>query len=482
MGEPAGRLAQHLRQCRHLGADAHWPHIVNLDGADDRNLGGTLKRLITRAGEPVIRQAVITAMRILGKPVRHGGATSMKRSNVLRSAEKARLPPHLRHARRIGAQQRRCLALLRNLQRVPSEAIGDAAAGRPAFEAPSISIKLSALHPRYEVARGSARAPRVAAGGQGAGAEGQEARNIGFTIDAEEIDRLEISLDLIEALAMAPELAGWDGLGMAVQAYQKRALPIGRMARRPRAPLRPAPDGAPRARARTGTQRSRSTQERGLSGLPGVHPQGVERRLVSGLCASACSPIHRRSTRHLPRTTRIPWPPIAEIAVSAGGSNEWEYQRLHGMGEELYDQVVGENKWGRACRVYAPVGSHEDLLAYLVRRLLENGANSSFVNRIADASLPIDALIADPVEKVATLPIKRQPRIPLPRDLFGAERANSEGLDMNDKPTIEDLRNTIDQSMRISYSAAPLIAGKRRSGISKSRCSPRPTSARSSAT
>jgi RHH-type proline utilization regulon transcriptional repressor/proline dehydrogenase/delta 1-pyrroline-5-carboxylate dehydrogenase len=163
---------------------------------------------------------------------------------------------------------------------------------------------------------------------------------------------------------------------------------------------------------------------------------------------------------------------VAEIAVSAGGSDEWEYQRLHGMGEEMYDQVVSADQWGRACRVYAPVGSHEDLLAYLVRRLLENGANSSFVNRIADASLPIAALIADPVEKVAALSIKRQPRIPLPRDLFGAERANSEGLDMNDKPTLEDLRSAIEQSTRVSYVAAPLIGGKPVSGPGKPVLSP----------
>jgi RHH-type proline utilization regulon transcriptional repressor/proline dehydrogenase/delta 1-pyrroline-5-carboxylate dehydrogenase len=122
----------------------------------------------------------------------------------------------------------------------------------------------------------------------------------------------------------------------------------------------------------------------------------------------ACSPIRQAFYPAFATHNAHTLAAVAEIAVSAGGSDEWEYQRLHGMGEELYDQVVGEDQWGRACRVYAPVGSHEDLLAYLVRRLLENGANSSFVNRIADASLPIDALIADPVEKAAALAVKRQ--------------------------------------------------------------------------
>ncbi|HCS22679.1 MAG TPA: bifunctional proline dehydrogenase/L-glutamate gamma-semialdehyde dehydrogenase, partial [Rhodospirillaceae bacterium] len=164
---------------------------------------------------------------------------------------------------------------------------------------------------------------------------------------------------------------------------------------------------------------------------------------------------------------------VAEIAISSGGSDEWEYQRLHGMGEELYDQIVGAKKWNRPCRVYAPVGSHEDLLAYLVRRLLENGANSSFVNRIADAELPIDALIADPVERLAALAVKRQPRIPLPRELFGAERANSEGPDMNDKAALQDLHQAIQQSRNVNYLAAPLIGGKQGSGASsRPVCSP----------
>jgi RHH-type proline utilization regulon transcriptional repressor/proline dehydrogenase/delta 1-pyrroline-5-carboxylate dehydrogenase len=440
--------------------------IVNLDN-DDRNLGGTLKRLVARAGEPVIRQAVITAMRILGRQFVMGRNIHEALERA-RSAEKA----GYRHSYdMLGESARSSADALRYFESYSAaiRAIGDAAAGRPAFEAPSISIKLSALHPRYEVAQ-EARVRHELLPAVKALALRAKARNIGFTIDAEEVDRLEMSLDLIEALATAPELAGWDGLGLAVQAYQKRALPI----------IDWLADLAHRADRRLMVRLCKGAywdaeikiaQERGLPDYPVFTRKGS-----SDLSYLACArrlfadpqAFYPAFATHNAHTLAA----VAEIAVSAGGSDEWEYQRLHGMGEELYDQVVGENKWGRACRVYAPVGSHEDLLAYLVRRLLENGANSSFVNRIADASLPIDALIADPVEKVATLPIKRQPRIPLPRDLFGAERANSEGLDMNDKPTIEDLRNTIDQSVRISYSAAPLIAGKRRSGASKAVLSP----------
>ncbi|MEF8702405.1 MAG: bifunctional proline dehydrogenase/L-glutamate gamma-semialdehyde dehydrogenase PutA [Candidatus Accumulibacter sp. UW26] len=440
--------------------------IVNLDN-DDRNLGGTLKRLVARAGEPVIRQAVITAMRILGKQFVMG-RNIHEAIDRARSAEKA----GYRHSYdMLGESARSGADALRYFEsyRAAIRAIGDAAAGRPAFEAPSISIKLSALHPRYEVANED-RVRHELLPVVKALAVRAKARNVGFTIDAEEADRLEMSLDLVEALAVDSELAGWDGLGLAVQAYQKRALPT----------LDWLADLAHRAQRRLMVRLCKGAywdaeiklaQERGLGDYP-----VFTRKASSDLSYLACArrlfadpqAFYPAFATHNAHTLAA----VAEIAVSAGGSDEWEYQRLHGMGEEMYDQVVSADQWGRACRVYAPVGSHEDLLAYLVRRLLENGANSSFVNRIADASLPIAALIADPVEKVAALSIKRQPRIPLPRDLFGAERANSEGLDMNDKPTLEDLRSAIEQSTRVSYVAAPLIGGKPVSGPGKPVLSP----------
>ena len=435
--------------------------IVNLDN-DDRNLSGTFKRLLVRAGEPVIRQAVITAMRILGKQFVMG-RTINEALERARSAEKA----GYRHSYdMLGEAARSSADALRYFQSYSTAiaAIGDAAAGRPAFAAPSISIKLSALHPRYEVAN-EERVRQELLPAVKALAVQAKARNIGFTIDAEEADRLEISLDLIEALATDHELTGWNGLGLAVQAYQKRALPL----------LDWLADLAHRADRRLMVRLCKGAywdaeiklaQERGLADYP-----VFTRKASSDLSYLACArrlfadpqAFYPAFATHNAHTLAA----VAEIAISAGGSDEWEYQRLHGMGEELYDQIVGDDKWGRACRVYAPVGSHEDLLAYLVRRLLENGANSSFVNRIADADLPIDALIADPVEKVAALAAKRQTRIPLPRDLFGAERANSEGLDMSDKPTLESLRSAIAQSASVSYVAAPLIDGKSRGGVSR---------------
>ncbi|SBT07681.1 Delta-1-pyrroline-5-carboxylate dehydrogenase [Candidatus Accumulibacter aalborgensis] len=435
--------------------------IVNLDN-DDRNLRGTLKRLVARAGEPVIRQAVSTAMRILGKQFVMGRNID----EALDRAHGAEKSGYRHSYDMLGESARTSADALRYFESYSKAiaAIGKAATGRPAFEAPSISIKLSALHPRYEVANEQRVRNELLPAVQ-ALALRAKARNIGFTIDAEEVDRLEISLDLIETLALAPELAGWNGLGLAVQAYQKRALPL----------IDWLADLAQRADRRLMVRLCKGAywdaeikmaQERGLSDYP-----VFTRKVSSDVSYLACArrllanpqAFYPAFATHNAHTLAA----IAEVAISAGGSDEWEYQRLHGMGEEMYDEVVGDDKWGRACRVYAPVGSHEDLLAYLVRRLLENGANSSFVNRVNDATLPIAALIADPVEKAAALAVKRQARIPLPCDLFGAERTNSEGLDMNDKPTLEDLRSTIEQSHRVSYFAAPLIGGKARAGASQ---------------
>jgi RHH-type proline utilization regulon transcriptional repressor/proline dehydrogenase/delta 1-pyrroline-5-carboxylate dehydrogenase len=441
--------------------------IVNLDTAQ-RNVSGILKRLVSRTGEPVIRQAVTTAMRILGKQFVMG-------RNIYEALERARAAEKAgyRHSYdMLGEAARTSADALRYFDSYSKAiaAIGDAASGRPPFIAPSISIKLSALHPRYEVASED-RVRRELLPAIKALAVRAKARNIGLTIDAEEAERLELSMGLIEALATDHELVGWNGLGLAIQAYQKRALPL----------LDWLADVAHRGQRRLLVRLCKGAywdaeikiaQERGHSDYP-----VFTRKVSSDVSYLACArrlfadpqAFYPAFATHNAHTLAA----VAEIAISAGGSDEWEYQRLHGMGEELYDQIVGARKWNQACRVYAPVGSHEDLLAYLVRRLLENGANSSFVNRIADAELPIDALIADPVERLAALAVKRQPRIPLPRDLFGAERANSEGPDMNDKAALQDLHQAIKQSRTVNYLAAPLIGGKQGVGASsRPVCSP----------
>ena len=441
--------------------------IVNLDTAQ-RSVSGILRRLVSRTGEPVIRQAVTTAMRILGKQFVMG-------RNIHEALERARGAEKAgyRHSYdMLGEAARTSADALRYFDSYSKAiaAIGDAASGQPPFIAPSISIKLSALHPRYDVAN-EERVRRELLPAIKALAVRAKARNIGLTIDAEEAERLELSMGLIEALATDHELVGWNGLGLAIQAYQKRALPL----------LDWLADLAHRGQRRLLVRLCKGAywdaeikiaQERGHADYP-----VFTRKVTSDVSYLACArrlfsdpqAFYPAFATHNAHTLAA----VAEIAISSGGSDEWEYQRLHGMGEELYDQIVGAKKWNRPCRVYAPVGSHEDLLAYLVRRLLENGANSSFVNRIADAELPIDALIADPVERLAALAVKRQPRIPLPRELFGAERANSEGPDMNDKAALQHLHQAIQQSRNVNYLAAPLIGGKQGSGASsRPVCSP----------
>ncbi|WP_035054315.1 bifunctional proline dehydrogenase/L-glutamate gamma-semialdehyde dehydrogenase PutA [Andreprevotia chitinilytica] len=425
--------------------------IVGVDGDG----AGIFRRALARLGEPVIRQAVAAAMRILGKQFVMG-RTIVEALDRAKAAEKV----GYRHSYDMLGEGARTMADAQKYFVSYTNAIaeiGKAAAGLPPLEAPSISIKLSALHPRYEVWQTERvmqellpSVKKLALQAKGLG--------IGFTIDAEEADRLEISLDLIEALALDRDLAGWDGLGLAVQAYQKRALPV----------LDWLADLAHRAGRRIMVRlvkgaywdaEIKMAQERGLDGYP-----VFTRKLNTDVSYIACARrLLADPVAFYPAFATHNAHTLAAIAAIAGDQSEWEYQRLHGMGEELYREVVGADKWNRPCRVYAPVGSHEDLLAYLVRRLLENGANTSFVSRIADADMPIEQLIADPVEKAATLAEQRasaHPRIFLPRDLFGPSRANSQGLDMFDTQTLKQQADAIARSKQVVYTAQPVINGK----------------------
>ena len=434
--------------------------LINL-GDEDRNPGGTLGKLVARVGEPVIRQATLTAMRILGKQFVMGRNIdeALERS---RSAEKQ----GYRHSYdMLGEAARTSEDALRYFESYANaiKAIGKAANGLSPLEAPSISVKLSALHPRYEVSQfdrvSSELLPTVKKLALLA-----KQHNIGFTIDAEESDRLEISLDIIAALALDPELAGWNGLGLAVQAYLKRALPtldwLAAVAKRGKRRLM-----VRLVKGAYWDAEIKMAQERGLSGYP-VFTRKQSTEISYLACAkrlfSEPEAFYPAFATHNAHTLSA----IAQLALAANAGRDWEYQRLHGMGEELYDQVVGPDQWHIACRVYAPVGSHEDLLAYLVRRLLENGANSSFVNRIADADLPIEELLVDPVEKILGLDTLQRgiphPRIPLPSDLYraaGDNRPNSEGLDMFDRINIADLQAAIQSSRKVSFSAPAIIGG-----------------------
>jgi RHH-type proline utilization regulon transcriptional repressor/proline dehydrogenase/delta 1-pyrroline-5-carboxylate dehydrogenase len=423
--------------------------LLRPDNAGD--LGDALRRLVARSSEPVWRQAVTAAMRILaGQFVM--GRTIEEALDRARDAERQ----GYRHSFDMLGEAARTMADAERYHATYEHAIaaiGHAAAGRPIEAAPGISVKLSALHPRYEIAQHERIMRELLPSLLGLARHARDA-GIGFTIDAEEADRFEPMLDLLEALAVAPELAGWDGLGLAVQAYQKRALPLidwladlGRRANR-RVMVRLVKG------AYWDTEIKRA-QERGIDGYP-VFTRKVATDVSYLACAkrlfSAGSALYPQFATHNAHT-------LAAVLELAGGRTDWEFQRLHGMGEALYDEIVGPDKMNRPCRVYAPVGGHEDLLAYLVRRLLENGANTSFVNRIVDERAPIDEIVADPIARLARLPRKPHPKIPLPRDLFQPERRNSQGLDLADPRALTDLQAGLGDALRRPAHAGPIVGG-----------------------
>ncbi|HAI58511.1 MAG TPA: bifunctional proline dehydrogenase/L-glutamate gamma-semialdehyde dehydrogenase, partial [Xanthomonadaceae bacterium] len=283
------------------------------------------------------------------------------------------------------------------------------------FAAPSISVKLSALHPRYEVGK-RARVmaelvPMVLELAQHA-----KAQAIGFTIDAEESERLELSLDVIGSAFADKSLDGWEGYGLAVQAYQKRApFVIDELAALARQVGRRMPMRL--VKGAYWDSEIKKAQVEGYTGYP-VFTRKVNTDVSYLACArrmfAATDALYPMFATHNAQTIAA----IHAMANEGGTRRDYEYQRLHGMGEDLYAEVIGADRLGTPCRVYAPVGSHEDLLPYLVRRLLENGANSSFVNRITDARVRAGDLVADPVATVERNAIKPHPHIPQPRDLF----------------------------------------------------------------
>ncbi|MBV1795686.1 trifunctional transcriptional regulator/proline dehydrogenase/L-glutamate gamma-semialdehyde dehydrogenase [Siccirubricoccus sp. G192] len=386
--------------------------------SSEAGMSSALAKLIARGGEPVIRKGVDLAMRMMGEQFVTGQTIAEALANSRRMEAKG-----FRHSYDMLGEAATTAADAERYFRDYEQAIhaiGRAAGGRGIHEGPGISIKLSALHPRYSRAQRdrvmAELLPRLLALAVLA-----RRYDIGLNIDAEEADRLEISLDLLEALCVAPELAGWDGIGFVVQAYQKRAPfvldHLIDLARRSghRLMLR-------LVKGAYWDSEIKRAQVEGLEGFP-VFTRKVHTDVSYLACArkllAAPDAVFPQFATHNAQV-------LATIHAMAGSdfhAGQYEFQCLHGMGEPLYEEVVGPARLNRPCRIYAPVGTHETLLAYLVRRLLENGANSSFVNRIGDPAVPVEALIADPVAAARAIepPGAPHPRIALPRDLFGAE-------------------------------------------------------------
>ncbi len=417
------------------------------------DLAHALRRVLARSGEPVVRQAVTSAIRILARQFVMGRSIA----EALERAEPAERQGYRHSYDMLGEAARSSADAERYFAAYDAAivAIGAAADRRDILAAPGISVKLSALHPRYEESQRQRVHEQL---GPRLGALARRAREagIGFTIDAEEAERLDLSLDLIAVLALDPALAGWDGLGLAVQAYQKRALSLidwlAALARRGnrRLMLRLVKGAYWDSEIKRG-------QERGLDGYP-----VFTRKLATDVSYLACARrLLAAPDAFYPQFATHNAHTLAAVLELAGERRDYEFQRLHGMGEALYEQVVGEDRLGRPCRVYAPVGGHEDLLAYLVRRLLENGANTSFVNRLVDERAPIAEIVADPVARLAALPNKPHPRIPLPRNLYGSERQNARGIDLSDPLRLVERGEAMTYAIE-PWHAAPIIGGSER--------------------
>ncbi len=423
--------------------------MVNLAGETERNTSGAFKRLIGRMGEPAIRLAVRQAMRIMGHQFVMGRTIeeALQRSRTGDNAAYRYSFDMLGE----GALTQKDADRYQQAYRDAIKAIGMGGPYPDVFAAPSISVKLSALHPRYEFNKRarvmSELLPAVLELAQLAKAQG-----IGFTIDAEESERLELSLELIAAVFADPSLDGWQGYGLAVQAYQKRApFVIDFLADAARKTGRRMP-----MRLVKGAYWDSEIKKSQVDGLPGypVFTRKANTDLSYLVCAKkmfdAHDALYPMFATHNAQT-------IAAIHQMSEG-RDFEFQRLHGMGDHLYAEVIGKQHLAVPCRVYAPVGSHEDLLPYLVRRLLENGANSSFVNRITDASLPPAELVADPVATVAGYASKAHPHIPSPTAIFGLDRKNSMGVLLSNDQTLSQLAADIQAAIK-PWQATPLVPG-----------------------
>jgi RHH-type proline utilization regulon transcriptional repressor/proline dehydrogenase/delta 1-pyrroline-5-carboxylate dehydrogenase len=427
--------------------------VLHQRRADSAGLGASLKRAVGRLGEPVIRQATLQAMKILGG--------QFVFSRTIQEAL-SRAAPERKHglthsfdmlgeaAMTFADAERYRLSYADALRAIAAEA------GAGVVRSPGISVKLSALYPRYDYLHADAAKAALVPILQALAKQARDA-DIHFTIDAEEAERLELSLDIIEALASDDDLfaSGWQGFGLALQAYTKRAVPLTdwviALARRYNRRIM--------VRLVKGAYWDSEVK---LSQVGGHRDYPVfTRKLATDVSYLACAAklLAAPDAVYAAFATHNAYSVGAIKAIA--GATPFEFQRLHGMGEDVYAELArieaeaGEPR--TPVRIYAPVGGHKDLLAYLVRRLLENGANSSFVNRMADAEVPVAELVGDPVAELAALTPRRNPAIPLPRDIFPGRR-NSAGLDLAD-PLVRGplLAELAELALVDDWAAAPTI-------------------------
>ncbi|MBD9676176.1 trifunctional transcriptional regulator/proline dehydrogenase/L-glutamate gamma-semialdehyde dehydrogenase [Pseudomonas sp. PDM18] len=460
-----GNWSQHLGQSPSMFVNAaSWGLLITgklVATHTEAGMSSSLNRIIGKSGEPLIRKGVDMAMRLMGEQFVTGETIAEALANAANMESRGFRYSYdmLGEAALTEEDAKRYLASYEQA----IHAIGKASHGRGIYEGPGISIKLSALHPRYSRAQYDRVMDELYPTVLGLVKMARD-YDIGINIDAEEADRLEISLDLLERLCFEPSLAGWNGIGFVIQAYQKRCPYV----------IDYVIDLAKRSRHRLMIRLVKGAywdseiklaQVNGLEGYP-VYTRKPYTDVSYLACARKLLAVPESIYPQFATHNAHSLSAIYQLAGQNYYPGQYEFQCLHGMGEPLYEQVVGkvaDGKFNRPCRIYAPVGSHETLLAYLVRRLLENGANTSFVNRIADHSISLQDLVLDPVLQVEQMAAQEgtlglpHPRIPLPRDLYGDSRLNSAGIDLANEHRLGSLSSALLSSTNHAYVAEPML-------------------------
>ena len=436
--------------------------VLEQPDAHQKGMRRVLKGTVNRLGEPVIRQATMQAMRILGGQFVYGRniGEALKRAKPERAKGITHSFDMLGEAAMTFADAARYEAAYEGaIDRLMSEAHGDVTSS------PGISVKLSALHPKYNHFHAEEAREEIVPIVKRLAEKARDA-NIHFTLDAEEAERLEVQMDILEALVAdddlfaRPDGSRWEGFGIAIQAYQKRGVPLcdwtAKLARRHGRKLF--------VRLVKGAYWDTEIK---LSQVGGYDDYPVfTRKVATDVSYLACAArmfehddvIRPAFATHNAYTIAA----IKEMSVASSSeavgeqkARKFEFQRLHGMGEEVYEalgKIEGNRK--TPVRIYAPVGGHKELLAYLVRRLLENGANTSFVNRMGDADIAAYELVGDPVAELEALDPRRNPAIPLPEDILG-ERLNSQGVDLSDPLVVGPLQAKLDELAQVEWHAKP---------------------------
>ena len=428
--------------------------VVNLDH-ESNDIQTWLKRMVSKSGEPIIRAAMRHAMAILGQQFVMGEtiASALKRSQqpsnqVFRYSfdmlGEAAITLH--------DAEKFFIAYQDAIQHIAASTSDDT----PLYAKPSISVKLSALHPRYQLSQ-QQRVRTELHERLLTLAQLAKQHNLCLTIDAEESERLELSLDLFESVFTDDSLKGWNGLGLAVQAYQKRAYAVLdwliSLAERQKKkiPIR-------LVKGAYWDSEIKRAQELGLDDYP-----VFTRKHHTDLSYQTCALKLLENTQYIfPQFATHNAYTIAYIMQHSSAEMEFEFQKLHGMGVALYHYCFKQYEQRQVhCRVYAPVGGHKDLLPYLVRRLLENGANTSFINRIQDEQTPIEQVVSDPVALTLRHKATAHPKIPLPREMYGVSRLNSTGINLFDEEQLNELNAILKQYHQHQWHALPIVRGKK---------------------